>query len=335
MIRKIKKPYLIAEIGGNHEGNLTYAKKLIDLAVKSQVDCIKLQIYSQKSLVNKNLDPDRYNHFKKFSLKTDEYLLLAKYIKSKGIDFSASIWDPSLINVFKKYVKFYKIGSGDLTAFDILDAIIRTNKKIILSTGLSSIKQISKTINFFKKYKNYDYKKKLILLHCTSLYPNDFSNVNLMAINQLKNMFGLEIGYSDHCLDDSAIFYSLINNVKVIEFHFTDDKSRDFRDHQLSLNYEDINELRKKISKYNTILGQKNKTVLQYEKKENHHISFRRGLYLNRNVSKSEIIKKRDLVTLRPYKGICASEYFNIIGKKAKKNLKKLDPLSLKNFYEN
>ena len=129
MIKKIKKPYLIAEIGGNHEGDFKYAKKLIDLASKSGVDCIKLQIYSQKSLVNKNLDPDRYNHFKKFSLKTSDYIYLAKYIKSKGLDFSASIWDTNLINRFKNYVSFFKIGSGDLTAFDIIDKIIRTKKK--------------------------------------------------------------------------------------------------------------------------------------------------------------------------------------------------------------
>ena len=332
MIAKVKKPYLIAEIGGNHEGNLNYAKKLINLAVKSGVDCIKLQIYSQKSLINKNLDIKRYNHFKKFSLKVNDYLLLAKFIKSKGVDFSASIWDPDLINIFKKYVKFYKVGSGDLTAFDILDVIIKTNKKIILSTGLSSIKQISKTVNFIKKYKNYDFKKKLILLHCASLYPNHFNNVNLMAVNQLKNTFGVEIGYSDHCLDDSAILYSIINNIRVVEFHFTDDKSRDFRDHQLSLNYDDVINLKKKINKYNIILGKKNKTVLLDVKKQNHHISFRRGLYLKRNIPKGKIIKKKDLVTLRPFKGVCASEFFKLIGKKTKKNLKPFKPLSLKDF---
>tara|TARA_B100001063_G_scaffold246928_1_gene288581 strand:- start:647 stop:1654 length:1008 start_codon:yes stop_codon:yes gene_type:complete len=335
MIKKIKKPYLIAEIGGNHEGDFKYAKKLIDLASKSGVDCIKLQIYSQKSLVNKNLDPDRYNHFKKFSLKTSDYIYLAKYIKSKGLDFSASIWDTNLINRFKNYVSFFKIGSGDLTAFDIIDKIIRTKKKIILSTGLSSIEQISRTIRFIKSYKYYQIKKKLILLHCTSLYPNQFKDVNLITINQLNRVFGLEVGYSDHCIDDSAILLAIQNGVRVIEFHFTDNKFRNFRDHQLSLNYDDVISLNNKIKKYNSILGQSNKKVLPEEKKQKHHISFRRGLYLNKFKQKGEIIKKADLVTLRPLKGICASQFFRVVGKKTKRNLKPYNPLSLKNFYGN
>ncbi len=335
MINKIKKPYLIAEIGGNHEGKVNYAKKLINMAAKSGVNCIKLQIYSEKSLVNKNLDKTRYNHFKKFSLKLKDYIELAKYIKGKGLDFSASIWDPDNIGIFKKYVSFYKIGSGDLTAFDIIDKIVRTNKKIILSTGLSSLGQISKTISFIKKYKFFNIKKKLILLHCTSLYPNEYKNVNLMAINQLKKKFGLEIGYSDHCLDEKAIFLSALNNIKYIEFHFTDNKKRKFRDHQLSLNFEDVINLKKKLNSYNLIIGNGDKKVLNEEKKQNHHISFRRGLFLNKNKLKNTIINKSDLVTLRPLKGLCASYFFKIIGKRTKKNLKSYSPLSLKNFYEN
>lgn len=335
MIKKITKPYLIAEIGGNHEGDIKYAKKLIDLAAKSGVDCIKLQIYSEKSLVNKNLDSERYNHFKKFSLKTEDYLYLAKYIKSKNLDFSASIWNPTLINIFKKYVSFFKIGSGDLTAFDIIDKILKTNKKIILSTGISSLKQISNTVNFIKKYKFYNIKKKLILLHCTSLYPNNFKNVNLLAINNLKKKYGLEIGYSDHCIGIEAILLSAINNVKFIEFHFTDNKKRKFRDHQLSLSYQDVIDLKKKIENYNTIIGSEKKKVITEEKKQNHHVSFRRGLYLNKDKLKNTIIKKEDLVTLRPFKGLCSSLYFRMIGKKTKCRIKAFSPLKLKDFYEN
>jgi len=335
MIQKIKDPYFIAEIGGNHEGNIKYAKKLIDLAAKSGVDCIKLQIYSEKSLVNKSLDLDRYNHFRKFSLRIEDYLYLAKYIKSKDLDFSASIWDAKLINIFKKYVSFFKIGSGDLTAFDIVDKIVKTKKKIILSTGLSSLKQISNTVNFIKKYKFYNIKKKLILLHCTSLYPNQFKNVNLSAINNLKKKYGLEIGYSDHCIGPEAILLSVINNVKFIEFHFTDNKKRKFRDHQLSLNYHDVIDIKKRIKNYNTIIGSGKKKVITEEKNQNHHISFRRGLYLRKDKLKNTIIKKDDLITLRPLKGLCSSLYFKIIGKKTKWKLKAFTPLKLKDFYEN
>ncbi len=121
----------------------------------------------------------------------------------------------------------------------------------------------------------------------------------------------------------------------MIEFHFTDNKFRNFRDHQLSLNYDDVISLNNKIKKYNSILGQSNKKVLPEEKKQKHHISFRRGLYLNKFKQKGEIIKKADLVTLRPLKGICASQFFRVVGKKTKRNLKPYNPLSLKNFYGN
>ena len=332
MIKKFKKPYLIAEIGGNHEGNVKYAKKLIDQAAKSGVDCIKLQIYSEKSLVNKYLDISRYNHFKKFSLKIEDYLSLAKYINNKGLDFSASIWDQNLIKTFKRSVKFYKVGSGDLTAFDILDEIVKTNKKIILSTGLSSLKQISNTIKFIKSYKFYNIKKKLTLLHCTSLYPNDHKNVNLLSINQLKEKFKLEVGYSDHCLDDSAIILSILNGIRIIEFHFTDNKTRQFRDHQLSLNYDDVINLKNKLNIFMNILGKEDKKVLLEEKIQKHDKSFRRGLFLNKFLPKGSLIKKNDLVTLRPYKGLCASYYFRVIGKKINKDLNPYTPLSLKNF---
>ena len=315
-----KKPYLIAEIGGNHEGNINYAKKLINLAAKSGVDCIKLQIYSEKSLVNKHLDQKRYDHFKRFSLKIEDYIYLAKFIKGKGLDFSASIWDPDLINIFKKYVSFYKIGSGDLTAFDIIDKIVKTNKKILLSTGLSSLEQISNTISFIKKYKLFNVRKKLILLHCTSLYPNDYKNVNLKAINQLKNKFNLEIGYSDHCLDDNAILLSVLNEIKYIEFHFTDNKKRKFRDHQLSLDKLDVKRLIRLGNLFNKLLGKYDKEVKLNSKNDKKILS--KGVIFSRDLKKNHKIKITDLSFARPAKHFFANDVKKILGKKLKKSVK-------------
>ena len=151
--------YVIAEIGGNHEGNFEYAKHLTTLAAKSGADAVKFQIYTGKSLVNKKYDLKRYNHFNKFQLKKTEYLSLAKLCKKLGIQFMASVWDLSAISYIDKYIKIYKVGSGDLTSYNIIKKFLLTNKPLIISTGLSKIQEVEKLISFIHK-ENPSYIKK-------------------------------------------------------------------------------------------------------------------------------------------------------------------------------
>ena len=139
-------PLLIAEIGGNHEGDFSYAKKLVKLALDTEVDVIKLQIYYPDTLVNKIIDPDRYNHFKKFTLTKNQHIELAEMCISNGKKYLASVWDISAFNWINNYSDFYKLGSGDLTALPLIDEIINKNKPIILSTGLSDFNEIKKRL---------------------------------------------------------------------------------------------------------------------------------------------------------------------------------------------
>ena len=119
------KPYLIAEIGGNHEGNIKYAFRLIDLAMKSKVDAIKFQMYTGNGLVNEKLDPTRYAHFNKFSLRKEDWVKIAKFIKKKGFSFSASIWETKMLDYVDKYLDFYKIGSGDMNSYQIIESFAK------------------------------------------------------------------------------------------------------------------------------------------------------------------------------------------------------------------
>ena len=129
-------PLLIAEIGGNHEGNFEYAKLLTKLAIDADVDCIKFQAYTGDTIVNKLVDPERNLHFKKFELKIEQYLELAQMVEEKGKTFLASIWDYEMIEKLNAYLKYLKIGSGDLTAYPFLKKIAQLGKPIIYRQDL-------------------------------------------------------------------------------------------------------------------------------------------------------------------------------------------------------
>ena len=142
---------LIAEIGGNHEGNFEYAKKLTQLAIESNVDFIKYQIYTGDTLVSKLESPKRNSHFKKFELTNQQYIELAKMCHKNNVKFMASVWNLDSISWIDEYMEIYKIGSGDLTAYPVIEQTCKIGKPIILSTGLSTLKEVKDTVDFIKK----------------------------------------------------------------------------------------------------------------------------------------------------------------------------------------
>ncbi len=324
-------PLLIAEIGGNHEGNFAYAKKLTKQAIDSGVDVVKYQLYSGNSLVNYKISPDRNKHFKKFELSRDQHIALAKLCLKSGVQYNASIWDIKMINWINKYLKFYKIGSGDLTAFPIISEFAKKGKPILLSTGLSNISEIKKTIKFITKI-NSDYKKNdmIAIMQCTSLYPTNDKDVNLSVIPKLKKIFKYEIGYSDHSIGDLALLISYLQGANILEFHFTDTrKGKSFRDHFVSLTKDEVVKLCKNIKRAKDLLGNSNKKVLKSEINSGNLKSFRRALYFNKDIFKGQLITKEDIVCLRPNVGLDARKEKLIIGKKSPKNFKALDMIKL------
>ena len=218
-------PLLIAEIGGNHEGNFNKAKKLLDLAIDSGVDCVKFQLYTGNSLVNKKISPDRNKHFKKFELNRLQHEELAEHCIKNNVIYNASVWDLEMLNWIDKYLTFYKIGSGDLTAYPIICEFAKRGKPIILSTGLSNEDEVLDTINYIQSI-NSDYKKPemLCVMQCTSMYPISDSYAHLSAIPRLKSITGLSVGYSDHTIGTDALKIASALGAEVLEFHFTDSR---------------------------------------------------------------------------------------------------------------
>ena len=174
-------PLLIAEIGGNHEGNFTYAKKLVKLAIDSGVDVVKLQLYSGDMLVSPIESKKRFKHFRKFELTKKQHIYLAKLCRSSGVKYLASVWDLKMLDWIDRYLNFYKIGSGDLTALPIIKEFAKRGKPIILSTGLSNLSEIKNTIKFIQKENRvYKSKNKLAILQCTSSYPTIDEEISIV-----------------------------------------------------------------------------------------------------------------------------------------------------------
>ncbi|MDP5097492.1 MAG: N-acetylneuraminate synthase family protein [Flavobacterium sp.] len=318
-------PLLIAEIGGNHEGDFEYAKKLSQLAIDTNVDYVKFQIYTGDTLVSQLESPDRNKHFKKFELTKENHIYLAEMVKEAGILYTSSVWDIDAMNWLDKYISLYKIGSGDLTAYPVLKKTAEKGKPIIISTGLSSEHEVLKTIEYIQSV-NSDYKsaEMLAVLQCTSMYPIPSADANLNVMKRLKELTNLTIGYSDHTEGSKALNYAVAIGAEVLEFHFTDSREgKQFRDHKVSLTPNEITELIQEIQLINDLKGNNIKKPVLIEIVNGHVESFRRAVYPSKNIKAGEVLTENNLTVLRPNHGIDARDFDKLIGKVLKKDVLK------------
>ena len=323
------RPYFIAEIGVNHEAKISLAKKIILDAKQGGAHAVKLQSYKAEKLASKyakaywdkkeEKEENQLKLYKRFDGFNDkDYLQLIRYCKKIKIDFIITPFDTDSINFFKDKVKFFKISSSDITNYPLIEKIAATKKPIILSTGASTMKEIDAAFNLIKK-KN----KNISLLHCILNYPTKRHNANLNMIECLKN-FNVPIGISDHTLAKDShdiLVYAYLKGVKIIEKHFTNDKSKPGNDHFHSFNKQDLIIYNKKIDDLNKILGSKKKSFLKSEIISRKNA--RRGLFYNKNLKKGHKIRSVDLIALRPNIGISPENYKKILGKKLKFDKKK------------
>jgi len=326
--------FIIAEIGGNHEGDYNKARELMHLAINAGVDSVKFQVYSGETLVNIKEDPSRVEHFNRFALSDKDYISLATECFSLGVDFNASIWNIRQIKLLDKYMSFYKVGSGDLTAYPLIKEIVKKRKPIVLSTGLSTINEISDTVKYICELdRKYLERNMISILQCTSMYPIPDKDANLKVIRTLQEQFYYSIGYSDHTEGTKAVRLAISLGAKIIEVHFTDTrKGKEFRDHKVSFTSAEIRSLKKDAKKINLLLGDGLKRPMQSEIDSDHKVSFRRALYPLRDIRKGDKVIESDLIALRPMHGIAANNIEKIIGKVAKNDIPALSVLDLSDF---
>ena len=336
----MNKTYIIAEIGVNHNNNIKLAKKLVLIAKSTGCNAVKFQTFKAETLVkpgtkkvpyqkiNKRDKEDHYRLIKNLELSEKHHVILKKFCKKKKIEFISTPYDIESAKYLNKLgVKVFKTASADLHDFELHSYLAKTKKPVIISTGMSSIKDVKKTISIYKKYSN----KKYSLLHCTSNYPCSDKSVNLNAMTELKK-YTKTVGYSDHTTGSLTSCLAVSLGGKIIEKHFTLNKKMKGPDHKASVDPMELKQLVDNIRKTEIILGSQNKSI-QPEERNMLKIS-KKGLYFSRKLDQFSKISRKDLLNIRPANSFTSFDLSNFVGKKLKKKVSKYMPLKKNLFYE-
>jgi N,N'-diacetyllegionaminate synthase len=312
---QIKKPFIIAEIGNNHEGSFHRAKKLVVEAAKAGVSAVKFQTFQAEYYINKT-DKKRFKRLKKYELTKKNFIYLSELSRDLNLKFISTPFDLDSASFLSKIVDIFKISSGDNNYYDLIKQISGFGKKVIISLGLANMKEVLMLVKFLSKI---NLKKNSILMHCVSSYPVLNEEANLNSINFLKNKLKMNIGYSDHTIGLMAPIVAYCFGATIIEKHFTLDYNQSsFRDHKLSLNPKDMKKLVISLNQVNEMIGDYNKTISNNEKKN--ILSMRRSYYANQNINRNQIITFDKIKFVRP--AVKNSlDLISILNKKVKKKI--------------
>ena len=317
---------IIAEAGVNHNGSISTAKKLIDAAVEANADFVKFQTFSAESLVTKNANKATYqsknlgdqniSHYemlKNLELSNQDFIALNEYSKSRGIKFLSTAFDIESLYFLKKLnLNIVKIPSGEITNLPYLRKAAELFKKVIISSGMSTMDDISKALNVFLE--SGISKKNITILHCNTEYPTPMKDVNLLAMKSIENEFGVEIGYSDHTLGIEIPIAAVTLGARIIEKHFTLDRNMAGPDHFASL---EVNELKQMINSIRNIeQAISGDGIKKPSKSEIKNIEIaRKSIVAKININKGEVFSEKNITTKRPGSGITPMLWDKVIGK--------------------
>ena len=321
--------FIIAEAGVNHNGDVNLAKKLIDVAKGAEADAVKFQTFKAEDLVSKCAEKAEYQKettdakesqfkmIKKLELSQSDFAELFDCAQKKGIIFLSSPFDKGSVDLLNGLgIPAFKVGSGEITNFPLLEHIARKKKPIIISTGMSTLGEIEDALEVIHK----EGAKEIVLLHCITAYPARVEDVNLKAIETLRCKFKLPVGLSDHTLGIIIPIAAVALGACVIEKHFTLDKSMPGPDHKASLEPEELKQMVKAIREVEKAMGDGNKTPTD-EEKQVQKVA-RRSIVAGVNIPKGTIITEAMLRIKRPGTGIKPKYLENVCGAKAKVTIK-------------
>ena len=322
------KPFIIAEAGSNHDQSIEKAKELIDVASSSNAQMIKFQLFNAETLYP-DRKSDMYKLFKSIELNSHWLLDLKNYCKKKNILFGCSAFDSTSLKLLKKInISSYKVGSSEMSNFDLIINIASSNKTIFLSTGMSDLSDVVNTINLIKSIS----KSNIVIMHCTSLYPLTYKNVNLNVINTYQKVFPDNVvGFSDHTLSNTSSIAALGLGAKVFEKHFTLNKKSNGPDHFYALEPKELSNFVLDLNNAHLALGSSVKNFLPEERK----FSRNKSLYLFKNVKKGDKVSNSNIVLKSPPLGIDSKYLDFILGMKYSKNLNSDDVLKWSDILSN
>lgn len=323
---------IIAEAGSNHNGNLDLAYKLIDSAYTAKADIVKFQIINPKSLYvpyywkdGEKIENIVFNRRKGETFTYDEWRLINNYANNKGIKFTASVFDKEGVDFLTSLnAPLIKLASSDLNNIELINYISKKDIPLIMSTGMSTLEEIEKSVNVFCEKGNIE---NLTVMHCVSIYPCPLQETRLSQLDVLSKHLQTHIGYSDHTQTSIAACIAASKGVTYIEKHFTTDKKLDGFDHKYAANQIELKEYINDIRNVeNSILN----TSYISDGEKTTKLRARRGLYLNKKLNKGDIIKSEDLVALRPTNKLEPKDKEDLIGLKVGQDINEFEPLILK-----
>ena len=319
-------PYVVAEIGVNHEGSMNLAKRLIEEAADGGANAAKFQTYKAEKIAsryspaywdtNKEQTSSQYELFKKYDVfGIEEYQELAAYCRKKQIDFISTPFDLDAVDQLDPLVAVFKIAGADITNVPLLRRVASKAKPIILSTGASTLAEIQTSIELVRLAGA----KELCLLHCILNYPTLENHAQLRMISVLERVFpDCLIGYSDHVAPDETLMsleMALLMGACVIEKHFTHDKTLPGNDHYHAMDKDDLKRFIGRLEKYRLLFGESDTKVLEWESDARKYA--RRSVIAAKDIQEGDVITEENITAKRPGTGISPTFWDDLLGMKA------------------
>lgn len=322
----MQKVFIIAEAGVNHNGDITLAKQLIEQAADAGADAVKFQTYKTENLVCKTAakaayqfgttdeNESQYDMLKKLELTKVMHEVLIGYSRQIGIQFLSTPFDTDSIDLLSGYqLETYKIPSGEITNYPYLKKIACLHKRVILSTGMSTMEEIEAAVQLLQQ----NGVGSITLLHCTTEYPAPMEEVNLRAMAAMHHRFGLPVGYSDHTRGIEISIAAAAMGAVVIEKHFTLNRDLEGPDHKASLEPAELKAMVSAIRNVEKALGNGIKQVTPSEK--DNRIVARKSIVASKSIAAGEIFSEENLTVKRPGTGITPMRWDQVLGLRAKR----------------
>ncbi len=330
-VKEYGRPYIIAEMGANHNGDMELAKKMIDMAVECGADCAKYQSWTKDTIFSRQVYDDNYflrddyrnrtdytmeEIVDKYHINAEQHKMLKSYCEEKGIEFASTPFSKPEVDLLadKLDVPFIKVASMDLNNVPFLKYIAGKKKPVVISTGLCPLSDVALAIETLRGNGCED----ITILHCVSIYPPEDGQVNLNNIDMLRMAFNLKVGYSDHTIGTVAPVMSMAKGVCIIEKHFTLDKEMEGWDHKISANPDELKAICDAAACGYKMLGSYTKVVSEDEERRN---AFQRSIVAARPIKAGIVITEEDITYKRPGTGITPRYYEFVIGKTAKRDI--------------
>ncbi|MGW1455085.1 N-acetylneuraminate synthase family protein [Salegentibacter agarivorans] len=329
--------YIIAEVGQAHEGSLGLALSYIEALAETGVDAVKFQIHIAEAESSEfepfrikfsEQDKTRFDYWKRMEFSLEEWKLLKQICDEKGVEFLASPFSNAAVDLLEELgVKRYKIGSGEVSNFLLLEKIAQTGKPVIISSGMSSFEELDQSLEFLKKRR-----VEFSILQCTTAYPTKPEEYGLNIISQLKERYGVPVGYSDHSARIETCIAATSLGAEILEFHAVFDRRSFGPDATSSLEIDEIKELVLAVSNIETSLEHPVDKSDNFRFKELKDI-FEKSLAVNKDLPAGHMLTFGDLEAKKPKGyGVDASEFQQVLGSALKREMKQWEFLNWENL---